>query len=319
MTTQFANRYLSRRPLATNTFRDGMYRHERSAALGMRYIETSPRSVRNLLVVDLDDVELGDASWHIQSRVYDDEVIPLPSFVTVNEGSGHAHVGWWLSVPATNRRTLEYAEDVRRKLAGRTGGDPFYTGRTMRNPLHGGQRTQWLHDDPYSLTDLANHFTKHPSATDRKKPVHVDVSAEGRNMALFDELRSFAYHWWRVSVESGGWDWFLMGVSEKARELNAEFPTPLSNSEVRSISNSVARWVWSRFSEEKLSRIQSARATRKQRNAGTYERYEAALECFALGGYRVVADTLEVTPATARKIVQRARAWSERENAKTAK
>lgn len=309
-TSPFTERYLPRKPYATDTFDNGMYRQDRDKALGMRYIETAPLTVCNLLVADLDQVEYDNAVWHVQDRVYDNgEVLPEPNFVTVNRNTGHAHVAWWLSVPATSLRTRSFADDVRRKLTGRLGADDFYTGQVMRNPLHEGQETSWMREDPYSLSSLADHFTARPSATDRRKRKAAHDPGEGRNVALFDRLRDYAYTWWRAAHDTG-YAWFELGVEERARELNMELEVPLPHSEVRSIARSVSRWVWSNFNADKFRRIQSQRAQRKQAAAGTHDRYKAALECYDEGGYRVVADTLGLTIPTARKVVSRARVWA---------
>lgn len=59
------------------------------------------------------------------------------------------------------------------------------------------------------------------------------------------------------------WQRAVLGQAEK---LNI-FTPPLSFSEVKAVSRSVARWTWRQFSDEKFSTIQSARGKRGGRPA----------------------------------------------------
>lgn len=59
------------------------------------------------------------------------------------------------------------------------------------------------------------------------------------------------------------WQRAVLGQAEK---LNV-FTPPLSFSEVKAVSRSVARWTWRQFSDEKFSVIQSARGKRGGRPA----------------------------------------------------
>lgn len=54
VTDRWGQMWLPLRPLASDDLLAGVYRHARPEALGMRYIESNPQALSNLLVVDID-------------------------------------------------------------------------------------------------------------------------------------------------------------------------------------------------------------------------------------------------------------------------
>ena len=63
---QWEQLYLPLRPLCTNDFIEGVYRQPRAKALeGYRYIEANPKTVSDLLVVDITETAL--AVWAMAS------------------------------------------------------------------------------------------------------------------------------------------------------------------------------------------------------------------------------------------------------------
>jgi hypothetical protein len=61
---------------------------------------------------------------------------------------------------------------------------------------------------------------------------------------------------------------FLTGA---ATVINSQFRVPLNRLEVSSIAQSVARWVWQRFTVAKFSAIQSARVKKRWSKVETLE------------------------------------------------
>ena len=87
---QWEQLYLPLRPLCTNDFIEGVYRQPRAKALeGYRYIEANPKTVSDLLVVDIDDANArAMALWEHEGM--------LPNVIVENPRNGHAHaVGRW--------------------------------------------------------------------------------------------------------------------------------------------------------------------------------------------------------------------------------
>lgn len=101
---QWEQLYLPLRPLCTNDFIEGVYRQPRAKALeGYRYIEANPKTVSDLLVVDIDDANArAMALWEHEGM--------LPNVIVENPRNGHAHAVWALEEsgdmpPASWKRT----------------------------------------------------------------------------------------------------------------------------------------------------------------------------------------------------------------------
>lgn len=158
--------------------------------------------------------------------------------------------------------------------------DVSYCGLISKNPLH----PEWaVHHQAvrgYDLDELADPLTK----LDMKPVLKIELEIGlGRNCEVFEQLRKAAYR--KVIIiksESLGFDHFQHWCRERAATFNSEFRTPLNFREVRSISRSVAKWVWNEFTPEEFSKIQSRRGKRsaKKRWAG---HTSIAKECEKLG------------------------------------
>ena len=110
---QWEQLYLPLRPLCTNDFIEGVYRQPRAKALeGYRYIEANPKTVSDLLVVDIDDANArAMALWEHEGM--------LPNVIVENPRNGHAHAVWALAAPFSR---TEYARRKPRPGRGGHGG-----------------------------------------------------------------------------------------------------------------------------------------------------------------------------------------------------
>jgi len=75
-----------------------------------------------------------------------------------------------------------------------------------------------------------------------------EVSGLGRNCAMFDTVRFWAYKAIRANL-SGGFDMWHTKVLEQAKNANDAFIQPLPYSEVKATAKSISRWVWRNHSE----------------------------------------------------------------------
>ena len=97
-------------PLASDDLHAGVYRQVRGEAMHRRYIETNPRALSNLLVVDIDHEDAAlRTMWNRQAW--------WPNAVVENPANGHAHAVWALSEPITRteyarRKPLAFAAAV---------------------------------------------------------------------------------------------------------------------------------------------------------------------------------------------------------------
>ena len=269
-------------PLASDDLRAGIYRTARKDARGRRYIEANPRSLSNLLVVDVDHEDaLMRALWDRQDW--------LPNAVVENPENGHAHAVWALQEPVTRteyaqRKPLAFAAAVTEGLRRSVDGDAAYSGLITKNPEHVDWATSWTSDRLYGLQELSRHldaagYMPAPSwrRTRRKRPVGL-----GRNCAVFETARVWAYR--EVRHHWGDEDGLGNAITERVHELNAGFPEPLPAREARDIAKSIHRWIvtesrmWAdgpAVYEATFTAMQAARG-RKSGERGTQRRHERA-------------------------------------------
>jgi hypothetical protein len=140
-----------------------------------------------------------------------------------------------------------------------------YGGRITKNPYHGDHLAIWgATDTTYGLRDLAGALDALGALPGPGRPRQNLVSSTiGRNVALFDLVRHWAY---RARLQYGDcaeWEEVVYAYAHD-RNLSViadEFTRgPLVDSEVKQLARSVARWVWRNFTAEQFHAIQCARA-----------------------------------------------------------
>lgn len=228
-------------PLASDDLRQGIYRMSRESALGLRYIETNPKAVSNLLVVDIDHADAGlRAMWNRSAW--------LPNAIVENPENGHAHAVWALREAVTRteyarRAPLAFAAAVTEGLRRSVDGDQAYSGLITKNPTHEAWEANWLTDHLYELDELREHLDGSgfmPPAswtrTRRRRPVGL-----GRNCDIFESARTWAYrevrnHWGNAASLHDA-------ITTHVHALNAEYSEPLRHSEAKAIAESIWRWI----------------------------------------------------------------------------
>lgn len=228
-------------PYASDDLRYGIYRTTRTEALTMRYVETNPLLISNLLVVDIDHSDaVMRALW--------DRNDWLPNAVVENPRNGHAHAVWALATPVTRteysrRKPVAYAAAVTEGLRRSVDADAGYSGFITKNPEHVAWNAQWVTDHLYSLDELAHHLTDAHympapgwKRTRRKNPVGL-----GRNCALFESARHWAYR--EIRFHFGDPNGLKTAIEFEAHARNAEFATPLPANEVAHIAHSIWKWI----------------------------------------------------------------------------
>ncbi|EIH5688811.1 MULTISPECIES: replication initiation protein [Bacteria] len=273
-------------PLASDDLRAGIYRTARKDARGRRYIEANPRSLSNLLVVDVDHEDaLMRALWDRQDW--------LPNAVVENPENGHAHAVWALQEPVTRteyaqRKPLAFAAAVTEGLRRSVDGDAAYSGLITKNPEHGSWHTSWTSDRLYSLGELASRLEEAghmPAPAWRRSRRRAPVGL-GRNCSIFETARVWAYR--EVRHHWGDPERLRLAIVERVHELNAGFSEPLPHREALDIAHSIHRWIttcsrmWAdgpAVYEATFSTIQAARGRKGGTKSGetrTQERQERA-------------------------------------------
>jgi hypothetical protein len=180
---------------------------------------------------------------------WEDAGLPPPSLATATrheDGSlGCAHLAYALAAPvATGPRARPrpalYAARIEAAMCAQLRADPGYAGLIVKNPLHEAWHVVSFAGEPYRLGQLA-------ARCDLRAPRPPGTaSALGRNCHLFEVGRRWAYAAapaWHGQPE----ELWLQAVREQLEAINAGFPEPLPEQEVRATARSIARWTKRRY------------------------------------------------------------------------
>jgi hypothetical protein len=245
---------LPRYPYATDDPRQGMRPRRKEKALEHLYIQVGryPHAIFRI-VLDLDE----PTWWDAMDRIPPTLTIPNP------RAPWKAHILYeldppiWLSSPKAHEgqaNPFALVREVDALLRAYFGADPAYNGLLGRNPvvhphLIGGGK---LWDLPSLLEELRELTPR------RRALAYLDTATYGRNCALFDRVRAFAYG--VVAMYRGkpnGFELFRQAVAHEAHRLNRELfrdhpQGPLPPNEVGWVVKSVAKWTFYRYRGTKV-------------------------------------------------------------------
>lgn len=260
----FTDMWLHQRPRVASRKGQGTWRTDRSAALSMPYIEPNISGImQSFIIVDRDFPEADRIAGRLG--------LPEPSWVAVNPHTTQGHISYNLSSPvaltdAAHRRPVNLLARVEQGLETLLDGDPGYTGGLTKNPLHPSHPTVWGGEDArYELKTLAKALSDLGALPNPRNPrKHVQRSSVGRNVALFDDTRLWAYkaverywgghsrHWIQAVFEQA----CIYNESRIAEDFSRG---PLEAAEVGYITKSVADWVWKNFTPESRAAYKTRR------------------------------------------------------------
>lgn len=326
-------------PLAGPTHKIAMSQRLPAArALHQKYLQPNPQGRLGLLVFDIDIYKNGkkrreDPMVHVMAGR-----APVPNALIWNQASGNCHALVLLADPVgltggSRQAPIRFAEAIQSALRLAYGGDGTYTHDLMRGPYARGHALEVLRVEPYELRDLANAVGLAKKNWFRgRRPVE-----EGRNVALFEELRRYAY---QIIGESSSLD-FKAALERQAVGINLGFigkhpQGALPESEVKEIVESISRWCWKnratlkpriagaryrdrqhsdareeKLPEEERHAVQSAAAayTNKTRKAETTSGIRAAIDQLLLEGKPVTRGAVATLSGRHEKTVQKHPEW----------
>ncbi|HUH58408.1 MAG TPA: replication initiation protein [Pseudomonadales bacterium] len=283
---------LSAKPYCSNNLRYGLRIRNASRAISHKYIQPNHPNSKLWLLYDIDR-PIG------LETIRDDLNLPEPTFFVQNPKNNHAHLFYGLHTAvhfnqSSSMKPQRFAGAVDVAMTSALNADAGYVGLIAKNPLHAHWRT-YNTNLAYDLED----FTEYVDLTPYNAQKRMEAVGLGRNIALFDTLRYWAYKAIRQ-----GWPAFPQwheACLQRAIGINAGFKAPLPISEVRATAKSVARYTHSKFSDSTFSAIQSARQAKsvQARLALSSDKREQARELHSQG-VRVaeIARLLEVTRPT---------------------
>lgn len=269
----FGPHRLAHRPYCSNDLhRHGVYRLSPKQALAHTHIQANSKALRWRLVFDIDRPGALFAA--------EDANLAAPNWVAVNLKNGHAHVGYELAAPivmsaAGAGHPVRYAAAVEHAYGQALRADQGYAGLICKNPLHESWDTHIHRAEPYDLGELSE-WVELPQWIP-KRDSH-NISEGGRNVALFERLRQWAY---RNVRHSATWEDWKRACRLQAVAYN-DAAEPLPSNEADNTADSVARYTWNSFdlaaSDKRFSERQAARgrASGKARAAASEDKRVSA-------------------------------------------
>lgn len=275
---------LPHKPYCSNNLDYGLKIKSKEKAIDYKYIQINDLYIKSL-IIDIDRPEAA-TMWLDYGSV-------TPNWISINEENGHGHYCWILDkpIPLTHnarQKPIEYFKTIRYSLSKQYESDLAYSGLITKNPLK--WQTTFLTNKRYTLNELT-------SGIDLESPPPRLESGVGRNVSLFDSVRVWAYTNIRQHHNYDTWVKFIYNVTNSLNTFEPSLPT----SEVKSISRSVANWVWKNFTKEKFSEIQSIRGKRSAiaRTAKNKDKIITTKELYKQGKtYREIAKELGISLRT---------------------
>lgn len=276
--TLFPESWLHERPRVTDRKGNPTWRVSRTDALGFPYVEPNVSGVLQSLVIT--DRDKPDAD-----RIAGALGLPDPSWIAINPHTTTGHIVYALKDPvpltdAARRPPVNLLARIEHGLASVLDGDPGYTGGLTKNPVHPWHPTLWGPQEArYGLRELANALDGLGALPGAGSPrQRVQRSAVGRNVALFDDTRQWAYkaveRFWGAPGDVWARATLHQAHTYNENRIANDFTTgPLPTPEVGYLAKSVADWVWARFTPESRARLiarthtserQAERASKKQ-------------------------------------------------------
>ena len=233
---------LPNKPYATDDFNHGVKIHSKKNAVTKRYLSLNHKYVTQWLTFDI------DRAGAVADLYYDCMGVPEPNIVVENTENGHAHFLFKLETPVylgenASPKPINYLTTVYGELRELLGADKAYTGLMSKNPLHESWRTQELHVEPYSLTELSHHLELDSKVVKQSKVSADEAYHEGRNHRIFTELKGWAYVAVREYRGKTYQQW-LQSCIDYCMQLNSVLVHPLGYGEVKQIAKSVSQFCW---------------------------------------------------------------------------
>ena len=222
-------------------------------------IQVNPPYLVNYLVFDIDQSDAYFA-WF-------DAGLPPPTWIAKNPKNGHCHICYELKTAVcktanAHLKPLRYLASIEYTYAKKLGADLGYVGLLTKNPVDRDWQVYHINQRPFELDELADYID-----LETKPRAANEVSGLGRNCAMFDTVRWWAYKAIRAHL-NGGYDIWYAEVLKVAINANEAFLDPLGYSEVKATAKSVARWVWRNHHSAEFQAMFSEKQARKGRKGG---------------------------------------------------
>jgi hypothetical protein len=221
-------------------------RRRRFVAATKRFIAVNDATEIRWIAIDMDRPKGHVSPWSVRTW-WRECGVTEPHVIVINPETGNGKYLYTLAAPVTTLknngrpRVVAYLEAVKRGLTERLKADKAYRGGTVRNPLFEGHEAVWSDAKAYTLADIAEGLTVEEMALPRTGTAVPTAFSEGRNSAIFDSTRFFAYaNVERFKSDGGTEAMWTEKLIVLAHATNEDFSLPLATKEVETISRKVA-------------------------------------------------------------------------------
>jgi hypothetical protein len=228
------------KPYYADILAKGLRIARKETALKHKYIQFNDAAFYRFLVFDIDKPRAALA--------WENANLTAPNTVVINPKNTHAHLFYYLKDPICKTdnarlKPVSYLKAIYQAYALKLQADTAYVGLIAKNPLNPAWQTWYIHNNLYSLFELADYVKLQKIIT--KKALSEDFI--GRNDGLFNTIRIWAY---KARYNYKNYSDFAAAVYTYTNSLNQLFTMPLKINEIKSITKSIANFVWKHFTEE---------------------------------------------------------------------
>lgn len=231
-------KYLPTKPYCSSDKTASLIRTQ-AYALKETYIQLNPPHLCAWLIFDVDEPFNGEYAWEKHN-------LPVPNYFALSEESTY-HLAYAIKPVFTTvnarRKPLAYLAAIERTYEKLLGSDDGFARLVTKNPLHPFWRVTVLHNHEYDLAELHDGCRELEKKESAKEVNLENFTGFGRNVALFDVLRYYAYS---IVHNYESYNPYHSQLEYKVEELNRKFPNDhgLGFNEIMGIAKSVAKWTW---------------------------------------------------------------------------
>lgn len=221
----------------------------RVAAQNYPYIQANRADMCSWMIFDLD---------HENAYIWQDANLPPPNMIVSNKNNGRSHLYYAIEPvyfgDKARKKPINYFNAVYKRMRKMLNADPAFGHFISKTPYSEFFRTIDLHHQEYTLGELADYVDFEESTWLQRKGRLLREESMGRNCALFDELRYYAYSVvdkFRLDNNESGFYKELMAHAESANEFSdcGQFDdtSPLDFNELKAIVKSVSKWTFANY------------------------------------------------------------------------
>lgn len=214
------------------------------------FIQANRKDMRSWMIFDLD---------HNNPSIWMDANLPPPNMIVQNKNNARCHL-YYAIQPVylgdnARQKPINLLNAVYKRMRKKLNADPAFAHFISKTPYSNWYRTTDIHHEEYSLIELAEYVDFDESTwANRQGRLLKSHNKEGRNCALFDELRYYAYGAVQDFRETGNERGFYhelknfaLSANDFSSSENLTITKPLGEKEVLNIVKSVSKWTFNHY------------------------------------------------------------------------